>query len=86
MFTASLYADEARIIIDEVLEVETAQAYEAARAVAKSDGILVGTSDTSTGAALFAATALAKRPENKGKRIVVILPDTGLRYLFTDLL
>lgn len=82
-------ADEARVpsnvhleIIDEVLEVETVQAYEAARAVAKTDGLLVG---TSSGAALFAATVLAKRPENKGKRIVVILPDTGLRYLSTDL-
>lgn len=69
-------------LIDEVLEVETTEAYETARIVAKTDGILVG---TSSGAALFAATAVAKRPENKGKRIVVVLPDTGLRYLSTDL-
>ncbi|MGG3846159.1 PLP-dependent cysteine synthase family protein [Aeribacillus composti] len=69
-------------VIDEIIEVETSQAYEAARAVAKSDGILVG---TSSGAAIWAATQLAKRQENKGKRIVTILPDTGLRYLSTDL-
>ena len=69
-------------VIDEIIEVETSEAYEAARAVAKSDGILVG---TSSGAAIWAATQLAKRPENKGKRIVTILPDTGLRYLSTDL-
>lgn len=82
-------AGEARVpgnvhieVIDEFLEVETSQAYEAARKVAKSDGILVG---TSSGAAIWAATELAKRPENKGKRIVTILPDTGLRYLSTEL-
>lgn len=69
-------------IYDEKLEVETNQANEAARAVAKSDGILVG---TSSGAAIYAATELAKRPENKGKIIVAILPDTGLRYLSTNL-
>lgn len=69
-------------IIDEVIEVETSEANEAAREVAKTDGILVG---TSSGAALWAATELAKRPENKGKRIVVLFPDTGLRYLSTDL-
>ncbi|MDM5334046.1 cysteine synthase family protein [Ureibacillus composti] len=69
-------------VIDEVIEVETSQANEAARAVAKSDGILVG---TSSGAAIWAATQLAKRSENKGKKIVAILPDTGLRYLSTDL-
>lgn len=69
-------------VIDEVLEVETGQAYDVAREVAKTDGILVG---TSSGGAIWAATELAKRPENIGKRIVVILPDTGLRYLSTDL-
>lgn len=69
-------------VIDEIIEVETSQANETARAVAKSDGILVG---TSSGASIWAATQLAKRPENNGKRIVVILPDTGLRYLSTDL-
>ena len=71
-----------KTIYDEAIEVETPQAYEAARAVAKSDGILIG---TSSGAAIYAATQLAKRPENKGKRIVAVLPDTGLRYLSTGL-
>lgn len=69
-------------IYDEKLEVETFEAYEAAREVAKTDGILVG---TSSGAAIHAATLLAKRPENKGKTIVAVLPDTGLRYLSTKL-
>ncbi len=69
-------------IYDEKFEVETYQAYEAARAVAKSDGILIG---TSSGAVIYAATQIAKRPENKGKRIVAVLADTGLRYLSTGL-
>ncbi len=69
-------------IYDEKFEVETIQAYEAAREVAKTDGILVG---TSSGAAIYAATVLAKQPENAGKTIVVVLPDTGLRYLSTNL-
>jgi cysteine synthase len=69
-------------IYDEKYEVETYEAYEAARNVAKTDGILIG---TSSGAALYAATQIAKRSENKGKSIVVVLPDTGLRYLSTKL-
>ena len=69
-------------IYDEKFEVETYQAYEAAREAAKSDGILVG---TSSGAAIYAATQIAKRPENRGKTIVALLPDTGLRYLSTNL-
>lgn len=69
-------------IYDEKFEVETYQAFEAAREAAKTDGILVG---TSSGAAIYAATQLAKRPENKGKTIVALLPDTGLRYLSTKL-
>jgi cysteine synthase A len=69
-------------IYDEAFEVETPQAYEAARAVAKSDGILIG---TSSGAAIHVATLLAKRPENYGKRIVAVVADTGLRYLSTGL-
>ena len=69
-------------IYDEVFPVTTKEAYSAARALAKTEGILAG---ISSGAALFAATAIAKRPENKGKHIVVLLPDTGERYLSTDL-
>ena len=69
-------------IYDEKVEVETIEAFHAARDVAKSDGILIG---TSSGAAIHAATVLAKRPENKGKTIVAVLPDTGLRYLSTNL-
>ena len=56
--------------------------FDKAREVAKSDGLLVG---ISSGAAIYAATELAKRPENKGKNIVVLLPDTGERYLSTPL-
>lgn len=71
-----------KTVYDEKFEVETIQAYEAAREVAKTDGILIG---TSSGAAIYAAAQLAKRPENKGKTIVAVLPDTGLRYLSTNL-
>ena len=71
-----------RGIYDEVIVVEGEQAVQAVREVAKSDGILVG---TSSGAALHAALLTAKKPENQGKRIVVIFPDTGLRYLSTNL-
>ena len=69
-------------IVDEIIKVENDDAFEAARAVAKSDGLLVG---ISSGAAIYAATQLAKKPENKGKNIVVLLPDTGERYLSTSL-
>lgn len=69
-------------IYDEVFEVETADAYKAARAAAKTDGIFVG---TSSGAAIHVAVLLAQRPENRGKVIVAILPDTGLEYLSTNL-
>ena len=69
-------------IVDEIIKVENDNAFEAARAVAKSDGLLVG---ISSGAAIYATTQLAKRPENKGKNIVVLLPDTGERYLSTSL-
>ena len=71
-----------RNIYDEVIRVEALDAYKAARELARQDGVLVG---TSSGAALFAATELAKRPENAGKKIVAIFPDTGLRYLSTNL-
>ena len=69
-------------IVDEVMPVENEAAFDKAREVAKSDGLLVG---ISSGAAIYAATELAKRPENKGKNIVVLLPDTGERYLSTPL-
>lgn len=67
-------------VADEILTVSTDEAYVAARELARTEGILCG---ISSGAALAAATALAKRQENRGKRIVVILPDTGERYLST---
>lgn len=71
-----------RNIYDEYVAVEALDAYEAVREVAKTDGILVG---ESSGAALFAARQIAAKEENKGKNIVVIFPDTGLRYLSTGL-
>lgn len=69
-------------VLDEIIQIENEAAFEASRKVAKSDGVLVG---ISSGAALHAATELAKRPENAGKNIVVLLPDTGERYLSTTL-
>lgn len=69
-------------IIDEIFTVRNEEAFKAARAVAKTEGLLVG---ISSGAALFAATEISKRPENAGKTIVVLLPDTGERYLSTAL-
>jgi len=69
-------------IIDEVYQVETEQAYQEAREIAKLEGLLVG---TSSAAAIFAAKQFAKKEENKGKNIVVIAADTGLRYLSTNL-
>lgn len=69
-------------IIDEIIKVENDDAFAASRSVAKEEGLLVG---ISAGAAIHAATELAKRPENKGKNIVVLLPDTGERYLSTAL-
>lgn len=69
-------------IIDEIITVSTNEAYEASRMMAKREGVLVG---ISSGAALHGALLLAKKQENKGKNIVVILPDTGDRYLSTDL-
>lgn len=69
-------------IYDEIIKVKTEDAYETARMIGVMEGVLVG---ISSGAAVFAAIELAKRPENKGKNIVVLLPDTGDRYLSTDL-
>lgn len=69
-------------IYDEVIKVPNESAFETGKKVAKTEGILIGISG---GAAVWAASQLAKRPENKGKNIVVILPDTGERYLSTAL-
>ena len=69
-------------ICDEIIRVTTEEAYTAGRALAKEEGILTG---ISSGAALHAATTLAKRKENAEKNIVVILPDTGDRYLSTEM-
>ena len=71
-----------RAILDEIVTVRDEQAFETARSLAKMEGILCG---ISSGAAVWAALSIAKRPENKGKQIVVILPSTGERYLSTDL-
>ncbi len=67
-------------VYDEIITVEDDEAYAAGRAFGKTEGVLVG---ISSGAALCAAIKLAKRPENKGKTIVALLPDTGDRYLST---
>ncbi len=67
-------------VYDEVVTIENEEAFEAGRELAGNDGLLVG---ISSGAAVAAAAKLAQRPENKGKNIVVILPDTGERYLTT---
>ena len=69
-------------IVDEIIPVENEDAFNASKAVAIAEGLLVG---ISSGASIYAATELAKRPENKGKNIVVLLPDTGERYLSTTL-
>ena len=69
-------------IYDEIIPVENEAAFAAGREIARTDGVLTG---ISSGAAVWAATELAKRPENKGKVIVVLLPDTGDRYLSTPL-
>ena len=72
-------------IYDEIIKVENEDAFATGKLIAKKEGVLVG---ISSGAALYAAIQLAKRPENKGKTIVALLPDTGDRYystaLFTD--
>jgi cysteine synthase len=69
-------------VIDEVIQIDNEEAFKASKDLARTEGLLVG---ISAGAAVVAATKLAQREENKGKNIVVILPDTGERYLSTDL-
>jgi cysteine synthase A len=69
-------------IYDEIITVENEDAFATGRAVARNEGVLVG---ISSGAAVWAAAQLAKRPENKGKTIVALLPDTGERYLSTPM-
>ncbi len=71
-----------RDLVDEIIKVEYEDAVKTARSLAKEEGILVG---ISSGAAAWAGLQVAARPENKGKQIVVILPDTGERYLSTEL-
>ncbi|MDR2349434.1 MAG: cysteine synthase A [Deltaproteobacteria bacterium] len=69
-------------VVNEIFRVKSPDAFEAAREVGKTEGLLVG---ISSGAALHAATEIAKRPEHKGQNVVVVLPDTGERYLTTQL-
>ena len=78
-FVPETYSSE---YIDEVLDIQNDDAIKAGRDLAQTEGLLVG---ISSGAAAFAATEIAKRPENKGKKIVALLPDTGERYLSTVL-
>lgn len=78
-FIPEIYNKE---VVDEIFQVKNKDAFNVAREIAKTEGLLVG---ISSGAAVYTATEIAKRPENIGKTIVVILPDTGERYLTTTL-
>ena len=71
-----------RSVYDEILTVSDEDAYRTGRSIARQEGVLVG---ITSGAALWAAAELAKRPENRGKTIVALLPDSGERYLSTPL-
>ena len=76
-FVPGIYLPE---VVDEVFRVTTEQAGDTARTLAKKEGILSG---ISSGAALYAAMEVGRRPENAGKKIVVLIPDSGSRYLST---
>ncbi len=69
-------------LVDEIIKVKDEDAFQTSRLLAKKEGLLVG---ISSGAAVFAALEVARRPKNEGKLLVVILPDTGERYLSTTL-
>ena len=69
-------------VVDEIIQIQNDDAIRTSRELAKKEGLLVG---ISSGAAVYAATQVAKRPENEGKMIVVLLTDTGERYLSTIL-
>lgn len=69
-------------VYDEIITVDNEDAFDTGRTLARKEGLLVG---ISSGAAVFAAAQLARRPENKGKIIVALLPDTGERYLSTPM-
>jgi cysteine synthase A len=69
-------------IVDEICTIKSDEAFETARLLARTEGLVVG---ISSGAAVFATTQIAKRPENQGKTLVVLLPDSGERYLSTSL-
>ena len=71
-----------RDVIDEIIRITDEEAYERGRLLARTDGVLTG---VSSAAAVAAAIRVAKRPENEGKNIVVLLPDTGERYLSTPI-
>ncbi|WP_294140079.1 cysteine synthase A [uncultured Sanguibacteroides sp.] len=78
-FVPRVFSNE---VVDSIVQVETEKAFETARELAKTEGVLTG---ISSGAALHAAVMVAKHPDNQGKNIVVLLPDTGERYLSTPL-
>ncbi|EFM10115.1 cysteine synthase [Paenibacillus curdlanolyticus YK9] len=78
-FVPGIYRPE---VVDEIIQISSDDAMETSRILARTEGLLVG---ISSGAAVYAATALARKPEFKGKRIVVLLPDTGERYLSAGL-
>lgn len=82
MFLQSVFLSTSEKIYDEVFIADKDGSFVAAQEVAKTDGVLVG---ISSGAALWGVLQIASRKEYEGKNIVVVLPDTGLRYLSTDL-